>query len=158
MSELHYYSNYAETRDIDCFFKVGGTAYHFASNGQPIPAFITRKTNIQVQNAVYKLLNVQDEVVTNRQIVQELIMKEFNAIEGADVDKSDLRESIDRMISEYAESFESMARLGFISMDFDDEGVYHVIATPKGQKVPDVIMDMLPEVGDEALIIKNIKN
>lgn len=36
MNDSHYYSNYAATRDIDCFFRIGDIAYHFASNGHPI--------------------------------------------------------------------------------------------------------------------------
>ena len=130
MSEMHYYSNYAETRDIDCFFRVGDKAYHFASNGQPIPAFVTRKTNMRVQDAVYELLeNAKGEVEVNTQIVQELIQREFDGIEGAEVDKADLHEGIERMIVDYAESFVGMARLGFVSMDLDGEGVFHVYAS-----------------------------
>ena len=56
MSDIHYYSNYVATRDIDCFFKIGNVAYHFASNGQPIPDFITRKRNIAIQEAIYSLI------------------------------------------------------------------------------------------------------
>ena len=159
MRETHYYSNYAETRDIDCFFRAGGKAYHFASNGQPIPAFITRKTNMRVQDVVYELLeNAKGEVEVNTQIVRELIQKEFDGIEGAEADKTDLREDIDKMVGEYAESFEGMARLGFVSMDLDEEGIFHVIAMPKGQKVPDRIMEMLPEVREGAVRIENRKN
>lgn len=56
MKDIHYYSNYAESHDIDCFFKANGVAYHFASNGHPIPDFILRNKNIEIQNVVYELL------------------------------------------------------------------------------------------------------
>ena len=154
MSELHYYTNYAETRDIDCFFRVGDVAYHFASNGQPIPSFITRKTNMEVQNVVYEMLeNAKGEVDVNEVIIRELIQNELAAIEGVEVDSMDERKGMDRMIRDYAESFEGMARLGFVSMDLDDEGIYHVIAKPRGQSVSDKLMALLPEIEDGLLRI-----
>lgn len=146
MSEMHYYANYAETRDIDCFFKVRDVAYHFASNGQRIPQFITRKTNIAVQDAVYEALeNAKGDVVVNDVVVRELILREITGIEGTELEQ---RVSVE-MINGYAESFKAMAKLGFVSMDLDEEGVYHVIARPAGQHVPEGIMRMLPEVGVE---------
>lgn len=157
MSELHYYSNYADTRDIDCFFKIGNVAYHFASNGQPIPSFITRKTNMSVQDTVYELLeNAKGEVVVNEEIIRQLTQGELSAIEGAKVDSLDEREGIEAMIGDYAESFKSMARIGFISLDLDEKGVYHEIAKPKDQKVPEKIMRLLPVVnGDSVRIVKS---
>lgn len=146
MSEMHYYANYADARDIDCFFRVGDVAYHFASNGQPIPQFITRKTNIAVQDAVYEALeNAKGDVVVNDVVVREMILREITSAEGTVLEH---RVPVE-MINDYAESFKAMAKLGFVSMDLDDEGVYHVIARPAGQHVPENIMRMLPEVGAE---------
>jgi hypothetical protein len=146
MSEMHYYANYTDTRDIDCFFRVGDVAYHFASNGQPIPQFITRKTNIAVQDAVYEALeNAKGDVVVNDVVVRELILREITGAEGAGLEQ---RVSVE-MIANYVESFKAMAKLGFVSMDLDEEGVYHVIVKPAGQQVPENIMRMLPEAGAE---------
>lgn len=146
MNEMHYYANYAETRDIDCFFRVGDAAYHFASNGQPIPQFITRKTNMAVQDAVYEALeNAKGDVVVNDVVVRELILREITGAE-----ETELKQRVPvEMIANYAESFKAMAQLGFVSMDLDEEGVYHVIAKPAGQHVPENIMRLLPEVGAE---------
>lgn len=146
MSEMHYYANYTDTRDIDCFFRVGDVAYHFASNGQPIPQFITRKTNMTVQDAVYEALeNAKGDVVVNDVVVRELILREITGAE-----ETELKQSVPvEMIANYAESFKAMAQLGFVSMDLDEEGVYHVIAKPAGQHVPENIMRLLPEVGAE---------
>lgn len=156
MSEVHYYSNYTDTRDIDCFFRVGNVAYHFASNGQPIPSFIKRKTNMAVQEAVYELLeNAKGEVVVNDVIIRQLILKELEGLEGAKADSLDERGGIDAMIIDYADSFKSMARLGFISMDLDEDGIYHVIATPTDQVVPDRIMKLLPVVGEGIVTVGN---
>lgn len=155
MSEVHYYSNYAETRDIDCFFKVCDVAYHFASNGQPIPSFITRKTNMAVQDVVYELLeNTKGEVRINEAVIEELILKELTEVKGADIPSVDDYDGIEGMVRDYAESFVEMARLGFVSMDLDSEGTYHVIAYPIGHSVSEKVMRMLPEVGEGIIRIR----
>ena len=97
----------------------------------------------------YELLeNAQGEVVVNENKVRQLIQKELSAIEGVKVDSLDKREGIDEMIRDYAVSFKSMVRLGFISMDLDEEGNYHVIATPIDHKVPEKVLRLLPVVGE----------
>ena len=148
MSDVHYYSNYANTRDIDCFFQKGGVAYHFASNGQPIPSFVTRKLNIDIQTLVYNDIPVNGEVEVMRETIRRLIQSQFEK-ELTDNDLFDKRESIDAMIDEYSKSFQEMARLGFVSMDMDENGVMHIIAKPKGQILSIEIFKKLPEVNDE---------
>jgi hypothetical protein len=66
----------------------------------------------------------------------------------------DERTNIEGMIDEYADSFKEMARMGFISMDLDDNGRYHIIATPKDQVLSQKIMGMLPDVQAEEIIIE----
>lgn len=79
MSDIHYYSNYANTRDIDCFFRIGNVAYHFASNGQPIPPFITRNTNLKIQTAVYALqTDSMGDVDVRRDVAIDLIQNEID--------------------------------------------------------------------------------
>ena len=79
MSDIHYYSNYANTRDIDCFFRIGNIAYHFASNGQPIPPFITRNTNLKIQTAVYALqTDSMGDVDVRRDVAIDLIQNEID--------------------------------------------------------------------------------
>ena len=147
MSDIHYYSNYAETRDIDCFFKMDGRAYHFASNGYPIPWFITREKNLEIQDAVYeKLPEVHGEVDVRRDTIHYLILKEMEHVEGISWGQFSELDSIKEMIDSYAYSFKEMAQLGFVSMDLDEGRIFRVIAAPKGQVVPQEIMDMLPEV------------
>ena len=152
MSDVHYYSNYANTRDIDCFFQKGGVAYHFASNGQPIPLFITRKLNIDIQMLVYRCIPIDGEVEVFRETIRGLMQSQFER-ELTDNDFVDKRESIDAMIDEYAESFKEMARLGFVSMDMDEKGDMHVIAKPMGQVVPVEIFKKLPEVREDDIRI-----
>lgn len=154
MSEIHYYSNYANSRDIDCFFRIGHTAYHFASNGNPIPDFITRSKNIAIQDAVYERVdNGKGEVEIRTDSIRSLIRKELGGIHIGANEKLDERDGIEGMVEDYASSFVEMARLGFISMDLDDEGVFHIIATPEDQVLEGEIMKLLPEV-EEALIIE----
>lgn len=154
MSDIHYYSNYAETRDIDCFFKIEGCAYHFASNGYPIPWFITREKNLAIQDAVYKRLpNVQGEVEVRIDTIRDLILKEVVPVEGAAIEQFDERNNVDEMIDGYASSFKEMAHLGFVSMDLDEGGLFHTIAKPKGQVVPQEIMEMMPVVNREDIWI-----
>lgn len=147
MKDIHYYSNYAESHDIDCFFKVGDKAFHFASNGQPIPDFILRNKNIEIQNAVYERLEyAQGKVNVHKEVVEILIKRGLEGFENAKNVLADWRDDISRMVKEYTESFVEMARLGFISMDMDESGRFRVIAEPKGNsKVPDDILGLLPE-------------
>lgn len=147
MKDVHYYSNYADSHDIDCFFRVGDKAFHFASNGQPVPDFILRSKNIEIQNAVYERLeSAQGEVNVHKDAVNELIRRELDGLEDIDNFLADERGNINRMVEIYAESFMEMARLGFISMDMDEERRFWVIAEPKGDgKIPDDILKMLPE-------------
>lgn len=150
MKDRHYFSNYAESHDIDCFFRIGDDAFHFASNGQPIPDFILRNKNIEIQNAVYERLEyAQGEVNVHKKVVETLIKRGLEGFENAKNVFADWRDDISRMVKEYTESFVEMARLGFISMDMDEEGRFRVIAEPKDKgKVPDDIFKLLPEVGD----------
>lgn len=155
MSETHYYSNYVNSRDIDCFFRIGDVAYHFASNGQPIPRFVTRKTNLQIQEEVYQALpNATGDVETRRETVRGLIMKELGDAGQIENSPFDERTNIEGMIDEYADSFKEMARIGFISMDLDETDRYHIIATPKDQVLSQKILGMLPEVQAEDIIIE----
>lgn len=152
MSDIHYYSNYVATRDIDCFFKIGNVACHFASNGQPIPDFITRNRNIAIQEAVYLLIpEAYGPVMIHGGTIRRLIEKEFIDYENITGQNVNLRElHIDNAtVEEYAASFEEMARCGFVSMDVDKEGVYNIIAEPTTQEVPDNVMELLPEVDQE---------
>ncbi len=65
MNMIHYYDNYAQSRDIDCFFRIGNRAFHFASNGQPIPRFITKDINQEIQFRVYRLLqDKRNDIIT----------------------------------------------------------------------------------------------
>lgn len=147
MKDIHYYANYADSHDIDCFFKIGGDAFHFASNGQPIPDFILRNKNIEIQNAVYERLEyARGEVNVHEEEVETLIRRELEGLGNTDNFLADERYDIESMVSEYAESFVDMARLGFISMDMDEDGRFWVIAEPKeNEHVPDDLLAMLPE-------------
>ncbi len=150
MSDIHYYSNYAEARDIDCFFRIEGRAYHFASNGYPIPWFITREKNLAIQDAVYERLpNVNGEVDVHRDTIRRLILKELEPVEGTAFVQFDERNNVNEMIDGYASSFKEMAQFGFVSMDLDEGGLFHTIAQPIDQVVPREIMDMLPVVNRE---------
>lgn len=152
MSNIHYYSNYIATRDIDCFFKMGDVAYHFASNGQPIPDFITRKRNIAIQEAVYSLRpEAYGAVKIHEETIRMLIENDFINYENIAGQNINLRElHIDHAtVEEYAASFVEMAMFGFVSMDLDKEGVYHIIAEPTKQEVSDNVMELLPEVDQE---------
>ena len=81
----------------------------------------------------------------NDVVIREMILREITSAEGTVLEH---RVPVE-MINDYAESFKAMAKLGLVSMDLDDEGVYHVIARPAGRHVPENIMRMLPEVGAE---------
>jgi hypothetical protein len=130
-------------------------AYHFASNGQPIPEFVLRKKNIDIQTAVYKALpNATGEVETNRETIRSLINRELNSIENIDKNSFDAQRNMEDMIDEYAESFQKLAQLGFVSMDMDEMGVMHVIAKPKGQIVPKEIFEKLPVAKEEEVVLQ----
>lgn len=145
MSDIHYYSNYANTRDIDCFFRIGNVAYHFASNGQPIPQFITRNTNIEIQTAVYALqTDSTGDVDVNVDYVNGLIQNEIALYDSVQVPHEEF--SVEQMIINYVESFQEMVRVGFVSMDLDEEGVFHIIASPTIQELPQELFEKLPEV------------
>lgn len=151
MKELHYYANYANSHDIDCFFKVGMTAYHFASNGNPIPEFITRKRNIKIQDAVYEILSIPHNPSTfrikvHRDTIKKIINKELDGLTvQKDIFSVDKRENIDQIIDDYKVSFEEMASVGFVSMDMDEAGRMNIIAEPMEGNVPDYIFEILPE-------------
>jgi hypothetical protein len=152
MSDIHYYSNYANTRDIDCFFRIGNVAYHFASNGQPIPPFITRNTNIEIQTAVYALqTRSTGDVDVNVDFVNGLIQNEIALYDSVQVPHEEF--SVEQMIINYVESFQEMARVGFVSMDLDEEGVFHIIASPTIQKLPQGLFEKLPEVREDQVRI-----
>lgn len=152
MSDIHYYSNYANTRDIDCFFRIGNVAYHFASNGQPIPQFITRNTNIEIQTAVYALqTDSTGDVDVNVDYVNGLIQNEIALYDSVQVPHEEF--SVEQMIINYVESFQEMARVGFVSMDLDEEGVFHIIASPTIQKLPQGLFEKLPEVREDQVRI-----
>ena len=75
-----------------------------------------------------------------------MIRREIEGISNTDNFPADERYGIESMVREYAESFVGMARLGFISMDVDEDGRFCVIAEPKeNEHVPDDILAMLPE-------------
>lgn len=147
MKDIHYYANYADSHDIDCFFRMGDKAFHFASNGQPIPDFILRNKNIEIQNMVYERLeDGQKEFIVHEDAIRKLIRRELDGLEDIDNFLADERQDIESMVGKYAESFVEMARLGFISMDVDEDGHLWVIAEPKdNEHVPDDILAMLPE-------------
>lgn len=147
MKDRHYFSNYAESHDIDCFFRIGDKAFHFASNGQPIPDFILRNKNIEIQNAVYERLEyAQGEADVHKEVVETLIRRELEGLGNTDNFLADERYDVESMVNEYAESFVEIARLGFISMDMDEDGRFWVIAEPKeNEHVPDDLLAMLPE-------------
>lgn len=145
MKDRHYFSNYAESHDIDCFFRIGDVAYHFASNGQMIPDFILRNQNIEIQKAVYERLpNAKGEYKVRTETVKELLHLDTNLPDNNNDLPVEKRNNIARMIEDYAASFVEMARLGFVSMDVDDNGRFQVIAEPQ-DKVSDEILKMLPE-------------
>lgn len=147
MNDLHYFANYADSHDIDCFFRIGGDAFHFASNGQPIPDFILRNKNIEIQNAVYERLEyAHGEVNVHKEVAETLIRRELEGLGNTDNFLADERYDIESMVSEYAESFVDMARLGFVSMDVYEDGHFRVIAEPKeNEHLPDDLLAMLPE-------------
>lgn len=152
MSDIHYYSNYANTRDIDCFFRIGNVAYHFASNGQPIPQFITRNTNVEIQTAVYALqTDSTGDVDVNVDYVNGLIQNEIALYDSVQVPHEEF--SVEQMIINYVESFQEMARVGFVSMDLDEEGVFHIIASPTIQELPQELFEKLPEVREDQVRI-----
>ena len=156
MSEVHYYSNYTDSHDIDCFFRIGDTAYHFASNGQPIPSFITRTKNIAVQDAVYERLgNANGDVDIRKDVIRVLILKELGAIDRVTNERRIENEELDGLIDGYASTFVEMAKLGFISMDLDEDGVFHIIASPKDQHLFEDIMRLLPVVRDGEVRIQS---
>lgn len=150
MNDSHYYSNYATTRDIDCFFRIENVAYHFASNGQPIPNFITRKRNIAIQDIVYDIIPyAHGRVVIHGGTIKKLIRREL--VNDEDLANADINQKELDMIQKYADSFIKMAQLGFVSMDLDETGHYYKIAEPVGQQVPDRMMELLPKVDREFL-------
>ena len=153
MNDSHYYSNYAATRDIDCFFRIGYIAYHFASNGQPIPKFITRKRNIAIQDVVYEMIpDARGRVTIHKGTIKKLIRRELandEYLANADINQEELRID-DDMVQKYADSFIEMAQLGFVSLDLDETRHYYKIAKPADdQQVPDRMMELLPEVDQE---------
>lgn len=128
---------------------------HHASNGYPIPWFITREKNLAIQDAVYERLpNVHGEVDVRRDTIRDLILKELEPVEGTAFVQLDERNSINEIIDGYAFSFKEMAQFGFVSMDLDEGGLFHIIAKPLDQIVPREIMDMLPVVNSEDVRIK----
>lgn len=157
MNDCHYYSNYADCHDIDCYFRIGKEAYHFASNGNLIPGFITMKVNIAVQNVVNKYLqshHADFEVSIHREQIKSLIHEIYSVEIDIEKDDSlDERYSIDVIIEEYASSFKEMATIGFTSMDLDDEGVFHVIASQSKISIPEELLMMLPEVSEDEVKI-----
>ena len=155
MNDCHYYSNYADCHDIDCYFRIGKEAYHFASNGNLIPGFITMKVNIAVQNVVNKYLqhlHADFEVSIHRERIKCLISE----ICSIDIEKDvffDERNGIDMIIDDYASTFKEMATIGFTSMDLDEEGVFHVIASQSNISIPEEILNILPEVPEDSVKI-----
>lgn len=153
MSDYHYYSNYTDCHDIDCFFRIGEDAYHFASNGNMIPGFITMRVNIAVQKAVGEYLqghNADVEVSIHREQIKSLIPEIYSVeIDIEKYDSLDERYSIDVIIDEYASSFKEMATIGFTSMDLDEEGVFHVIASQSKISIPEELLMMLPEISED---------
>lgn len=142
--ERHYLSNYLDSHDIDCFFKFGTVAFHFASNGQQIPRFITRDRNIKIQNMVWEQHPYeQGEFELFPETIMNLIQNEI--VEVLQEIRTDNESVIQNIISNYAESFIEMARLGFVSMDLGLDGKFNIICKPCGQRPPDEIMAMLPE-------------
>ena len=154
MNEIHYYSNYANSHDIDCFFRIGKIAYHFASNGHLLPSFITRRVNIAIQNIVYEKLQTINETIDveiHENNIRRLI---FKNIEDVGNEPFDERLSINEIIDDYAYSFKEVAELGFVSMDLGEEGIFYVIASPKNKTVPEKILQMLPMLSAESVRIE----
>ena len=155
MKDIHYYSNYASTHDIDCFFRIGDIAYHFASHGHPIPSFVLRNRNRGIQIAISGVIEKgEGEVETRRETIRGLITKNLGDNISIDNYYADERREIEPLIDDYASTFEEMARVGFVSMDLDENEVYHIIAEPKGQKLPNKLLELLPEVGEGTLRIE----
>ena len=128
-------------------------AYHFASNGQPIPQFITRNTNIEIQTAVYALqTDSTGDVDVNVDYVNGLIQNEIALYDSVQVPHEEF--SVEQMIINYVESFQEMARVGFVSMDLDEEGVFHIIASPTIQELPQELFEKLPEVREDEVRIR----
>ena len=150
MIDKQYYSNYASSHDIDCFFRFGNKAIHFASNGQPIPYFIKRNQNTEVQKEVYKLLHdAKGGYIFDRDRI-ELIVRELQGDEfEVDLDYDCREGEMERMIHDYAESFVVMAKIGFFSMDLRPNGEFLMIACPVKTEVPDELLALLPQLPKE---------
>ena len=143
MRHVHYYSNYIDSHDIDCFFRVGNIAFHFASNGNPIPWFITREKNIAIQSKVFESLpHFDGHVRINTSAIRDLVLKELSDEENTER----VNNNFTKIIYDYAASFVEIAKRGFISMDTDEEVFFHIIASPKDYGVPNDLLTMLPEI------------
>ena len=150
MKDRRYYSNYAETHDIDCFFKHGDKAYHFASNGQPIPAFIKSGRNKEIQRLL-KTLSLEKMIIKEARIrnknLRRLIVE---GRVGENVPEEEINNAVisDEDVSNYSSSFKEMARQGFISMDMSVDGRLYVVASPVDVEVRKEILILLPDVGE----------
>ena len=135
--------------DMDCFFRIGNTAYHFASNGYKIPDFISYKENLAILHTVEDSAEYNSDIEINETgvLIQSENIKYLIANEWPETERFFLTTnpeySINSIIKDYALSYEEMAAVGFISMDLTEDGKFYVIAKP-AKSVPKYILDMLP--------------
>ena len=117
---MRYNKSYQLTRDIDWFFQLNNKPIHVASAGGKLPNQINDRTQLQKQQHLVSTLsdiNTIAEIRINHEFIKELC------------EKTMCEEDV------YLESFISMAKKGFISMDkthIDDpeETTYHVVCIP----------------------------
>lgn len=116
-----YSDEYLYSKDIDWFCVINGYYVHVASAGDLLPAVINDREilrDLQHQVAIAEDIFNDDEIIVNDVFLQ-------NRFQG-----------VQNQVDSYLESFISMARKGFISIDktrFGDpeDKNYHIVCRPR---------------------------
>lgn len=137
---MMYDISYLQTNDIDWFFRYNGVAFHAASAGGMLPDTINdRETLRSIQYRAHNLPDVfgDEDIVINREAIDRVLRRN----EAYQIEDYDYTEMFDF----YLESFISMARKGFVSIDrtnidnpYDD--LYHVVCYPRDYR--DIKLDL----------------
>jgi hypothetical protein len=114
---MRYSNNYLQSHDIDWFCVINGIPVHFASAGSLLPYWANNK---EVLRSVQRFVNTLPIVVDDDIEIDSSLKERFTKDELAD----------------YLQTFEDMARKGFISYDKANIGdgessIYRFVCGPK---------------------------
>ena len=120
---MKYDEKYMRSKDIDWFCIINGFYVHIASAGAILPDVIKDRDKLRnMQRAVFSLPDIysDNDLIYNEEFIQSL---------NNNWDNLDIKDT-------YLQSFKSMARKGFISIDRTnlenpDDQHYHVVCMPR---------------------------